>query len=275
MNLDNLLDMAKNLSYKIIKDIKDGYRTKFLDIPQVEHNIGESLIVNVADLHYKTITNDSYIRRTYAYVTEEVFENVISGKLIFPSVIINYGGQYLGAIIVRCERGDILTYVTHTTNNKIYLIPSISFEIDERYPYYNTTNILPKRNVKIFLSMSEYKTDVDKKNKKWKENRKAYNENYERVEKVAPIFSFKTPKFKVIEVAKKTAYLPNIKEGDIIYGEIPVIKETDNRKFGALHGIGTLTNWVTLYINDVKVNTISPKTFPSLFFNNIIVEEIK
>ena len=275
MNLDNLLDMAQNLFYKIIKYVNDGYRTKYLDIPQVEHNIDESLIVNVANLNYKTITDGSYIKHTFAYVTEEVFTNVISSKLIFPSIAIsNYGEQYLGAIIVRCERGDILTYVTRTTNNRIYLTPAISFEVDKKYPYY-TTNILPKRNVKIFLTISEYKAYVEKKNKKWKENRKAYNENYERVEKVAPIFSFKTPKFKVIEVAKKTAYLPNIKEGDIIYGEIPVIEETDNRKFGALHGIGTLTNWVTLYINDVKVNTISPKTFPSLFFNNIIVKEIK
>lgn len=269
--------MALNLSYKIIKEVKDGYHTKLLAIPQVEHNIDESLIVNVADLNYKTITHDSpYFRRTYAYVTEEVFANVIASKLIFPSVAISdYIGQYLGAIIVRCERGDILTYITRTAGNRIYLRPITTFEINPKYPYYETTNILPKRNVKIFLSMSEYKSDVDKKNKKLVENRKANDENHKRVEKVAPIFSFKTPKFKVIEVAKKTAYLPNIKEGDIIYGEIPVVKETDNRKFGALHGIGTITNWVTLYINDTKVNTISPKTFPSLFFNNIIVEEIK
>lgn len=269
--------MTKNLFYKIIKDVKDGYRTKYLDIPQVEHNIDESLIINIADLHYKTITNDrAYFSRTYAYVNEEIFNNVISNKLIFPSVDISiYDGQYIGAIIVRCERGDILTYITRTSDNRIYLTPAISFEINQKYPYYNTTNILPKRNVKIFLTKEAYKDYEDKKSKKWYENNKTNIENYKRVEKVAPTFSFRTPKFKVIEVAKKTAYLPNIKVGDIMYGEIPVIKETDNRKFGALHGIGTLTNWVTLYINDVKVNTISPKTFPSLFFNNIIVEEVK
>ena len=92
---------------------------------------------------------------------------------------------------------------------------------------------------------------------------------------MAPVFSLKTPKFRVVEISKKTDYLKNIKVGDIIYGEIPVIKATDERKFGALRGIGTLTNWVTLYVNDEKVNTISPKVFPNLFLINIIVEEVK
>ena len=93
--------------------------------------------------------------------------------------------------------------------------------------------------------------------------------------KMAPVFSLKTPKFRVVEISKKTDYLKNIKVGDIIYGEIPVIKASDERKFGALRGIGTLTNWVTLYVNDEKVNTISPKVFPNLFLINIIVEEVK
>lgn len=276
MNLDNLLGMTQNISYKIIKYVNDGYRTKLLDIPQVEHNIDESLIVNVADLHYKTITDGSYIKCTFAYVTEEVFTNIISPKLIFPSIAIsNYGGQYLGAIIVRCERGDILTYVTRTTNNRIYLTPAISFEIDKKYPYYNTTNILPKRNVKIFLSMSAYQTDKKKKKEK---NDARCNKDRELIKDLtrqAPVFSFTTPKFKVLEVVKETAYLPGVKVGDIVYGEIPVIRGTDNRKWGSMKGIGTRTNWISIYINNNKVNMISPVTFPSLFFNNIVVEEVK
>lgn len=267
--------MTKNLFYKIIADVKNGYRTQRLDIPEVNHNIDDSFIVNVSDLHYKIYTTDNAFKSRFAYVTQEVFDNIISDKLIFPSVSISYfGEQYIGAIIVKCERGDILTYITRNTKNIIYLRPLVSFEIDNHYTRYITNNVFPKRNVKIFLTKEEYKDDKNKKNKKYEDNRKIELENYERVEKVAPVFSFKTPKFEIIEIVKKTECLPNIKVGDIIYGELPIIKETDNRKFGALHGIGTMTNWITLYVNDVKVNTISPKIFPKLFFNNIIVKEI-
>ena len=69
--------------------------------------------------------------------------------------------------------------------------------------------------------------------------------------------------------------LNSVKVGDIIYGEIPVIKCTDDRKWGSMNGIGTRTNWISIYVNGSKVNTISPVTFPSLFFNNIVVEEVK
>ena len=267
--------MATKLFYKIIADVKDGYNTKRLDIPEVNHNIDDSFIVNVSDLHYKIYTTDGYVKHRFACITQEVFDNIISDKLIYPSVSISkYGECYIGAIIVRCNKGDILTYITRNTKNIIYLRPLVSFEVDNHYTRYTTDNVFPKRNVKIFLTKEEYENDKNKKNKKSEDNRKIELENYEKVEKVAPVFSFKTPKFKIIEIVKSTAYLPNIKVGDIIYGELPIIKETDNRKFGALHGIGTMTNWIILYVNDVKVNTISPKTFPMLFFNNIIVEEM-
>jgi hypothetical protein len=41
-----------------------------------------------------------------------------------------------------------------------------------------------------------------------------------------------------------------------------------------MKGIGTRTNWISIYINGTKVNSISPVTFPYLFFNNIVVEEV-
>lgn len=268
--------MAKNLFYKIISSVKEGYRTKILDIPQVEHNIDESLIVNINDFSFKRNTvNFSVFRRTYAYISKDMFFDVFANKLIFPTVVPStWGEKYLGAAIVRCDKGDILTYLTLTTDDKVYLRPAVMFRNESIFNIYETTNILPKRNVKVFLTKEEYDADEDKKTQKRNENDKIDIELYEKVEKTTPIFSFKTPKFKIIEIVKKTAYLKDAKVGDIIYGEIPVIKESDNCKFGTLHGIGTRTNWVNLYVNDVKVNTISPKTFPMLFFINFIVEEI-
>jgi hypothetical protein len=270
--------MAKNLFYKIItEEIDNKYnRLRIKEIPEVKHNIDESFIININDFTFKRNTVKLWTERTYAYITKDIFLNVFENKLIFPTVIpSHFGEKYLGAVIVRCNRGDILTYLSLTTDDKIYIRPVVMFNNDESvFNRYETSNILPKRNVKVFLTKEEYEADKDNKKQKHIENHKIENELTEKVEKTTPVFSFKTPKFKIIEIVKKTEYLKDAKVGDIIYGEIPVIKETDNRKFGNLHGIGTLTNWVTLYINDVKINTISPKTFPTLFFNNIIVEEI-
>ena len=134
---------------------------------------------------------------------------------------------------------------------------------------------MPNRSIKIFFTKEEYEADDKKKKEKSDARRKKDRELTENITRQAPVFSFTTPKFKVLEVAKKTAYLPDIKVGDIVYGKIPVIKGTDDRKWGSMKGIGTRTNWIYIYINDVIVNAISPLTFPSLFFNNIVVEEIK
>lgn len=269
--------MAKNLFYKIITSVKEGYRTKILDIPQIEHNIDESLIVNIDDFSFKRNTvNHSVFQRTYAYISKDIFFDVFANKLIFPTVVPStWGEKYLGAAIVRCDKGDILTYLTLTSDDKkVYLRPVVMFRDESIFNTYETTNVLPKRNVKIFLTKEEYDLDEDKKKQKRNENYKKDIELLEKVEKTTPVFSFKTPKFKIVEIVNKTAYLKDAKVGDIIYGEIPVIKESDNRKFGTLHGIGTRTNWVNLYVNDVKVNMISPKSFPMLFFTNIIVEKI-
>lgn len=268
--------MAKNLFYKIITSVKEGYRIKILDIPQVEHNIDESLIININDFSFKRDTvNHSVFQRSYAYISKDMFHDVFENKLIFPTVVPpTWGEKYLGAAIIRCNKGDILTYLTLTTDDKVYLRPVVMFRDESVHNRYETTNILPKRNVKVFLTKEEYDEDEDKKTQKRNENDKIDIELSEKVEKTTPIFSFKTPKFKIVEIVKKTAYLKDVKVGDIIYGEIPVIKESDNRKFGTLHGIGTRTNWVNLYVNDVKVNMISPKSFPMLFFTNFIVEEI-
>lgn len=66
--------MAKNLFYKIITSVKEGYRTKILDIPQIEHNIDESLIVNIDDFSFKRNTvNHSVFQRTYAYISKDIF----------------------------------------------------------------------------------------------------------------------------------------------------------------------------------------------------------
>lgn len=264
-----------NFYYKFLTCIGKGAEKKNLDYdkPLIEHNIPESHIIDYNSLKCKYFETQNYLRRCYMYLSEDDF-NVISDKIIFPSFYNSwYGKEYLGAIIVRCEFGDIITYL-YKYCDEIILEPVRRFNKNE-YRRYEICKELPNRAVKIFFTKEEW--EADKKNKKEKNDarRKKDRELTKNLTRQAPVFSFITPKFKVLEVVKETAYLPNVKAGDIVYAEIPVIKGTDDRKFGSMHGIGTKTNWISIYINDNNVNVISPVTFPSLFFNNIIVEEIK
>ena len=267
--------MANGYFYKFLTCVGKGEEKKNLkyDEPIIEHNIPESYIIDCNSLKCKYFETNDYWRYYYMYLEENDF-NIISDKIIFPSFYYShYGRDYIGAIIIRCEYGDVITYL-YKASNKIILKPVRRFKKNE-YDLYETCRELPNRSIKVFLTKEEFEADNKKKKEKNDARRKKDREITKDLTRQAPVFSFTTPKFKVLEVAKDTAYLPDVKVGDIIYGEIPVIKCTDDRKWGSMNGIGTKTNWISIYINGQKVNTISPVTLPSLFFNNIVVEEVK
>ena len=266
--------MGKGYFYKFLTWIGKGVEKEHLnyDEPLIEHNIPESYIIDADSLKCKYFKTGNYWAHLYMYLTEDDF-NVISDKIIFPSFYDSYyDKEYLGAIIVRCEYGDIITYL-YKNHDKIILEPVRRFKKDESR-YYETFGKLPNRSIKVFMTKDEFEADKTNKQEKNDARRNKDRELTKDLTRQAPVFSFTTPKFRVLEVAKETAYLPDIKVGDIVYGEIPVITGTDDHKRGSMKGIGTRTNWIFIYINGTKVNAISPVTFPSLFFNNIVVEEV-
>lgn len=258
---------------------------KRLEIPEIEHNFPEEMIVNINDIKsFRTDTIDAgkyFSKQNVISISESEFNSLFEDK-IFYQTNEQYNitlKPYIGCVLIRNFKGfDILTFVGKVSEyiDRVVLLPIHVLKHDNIYnEYLCSLGVIPKRNVKCYTSKEEMNAALDaaadKSKKKWDVELKKLEET----NKMAPVFSFKTPKFRIVEISKKTDYLKNAKVGDIIYGEIPVIKATDTRKFGTLHGIGTLTNWVTLYINDEKVNTISPKVFPNLFLTNIIVEEVK
>ena len=91
----------------------------------------------------------------------------------------------------------------------------------------------------------------------------------------APVFSFKSPKLKIVKIIKKTDWVKDAKEGDIIYGELPIIKiDENNDPHGCLYGGKSYSNFVNVYLNDQKVREISPIYFQDLFLKNYKVEEV-
>lgn len=260
--------------YKIITEIKGehAWDTKKLDVPEVNHNIPESYIVNVEDLRISKIEIGSWMSHTYKIISKEVFDN-ISNKILWPSELGMYCSErYQGSIIIRTKGyGDILTYINIRTNkdDKEYYCLTSAFKLYDN-DYYSITK-LPKRNIKIFTTKIDFTNDKKKKEfktkKKWNDELKKQKD----IRSQIPSFEFKTPKFKIVNIIKETEKT-SAKVGDIIQGILPVIDKNQQK---CLKGIGTTTNWIQVYINDKFDKSISPLTFQELFFNHYVVEQIK
>jgi len=263
-------------------NMKEGRNNRIrIKEPVIEHTYPNELIIDINELKtlsHHTLGGGFWKHRNVSFIDENEYNNVLKDKLFYPTQSPNYEfTSYIGAVMIHSASGyDILTYVGTRKEyaNKIMLLPIHMLKYGEYEEYMCMAGYLPKRNVKCFFKKEDIDEHFDKANAKAKANSEALKKASDHARSLAPVFSLKTPKFKITEVVKKTEYLRGAGVGDIIYAEIPVIKESDDRKFGALKGIGTLTNWVTLYVNDKPVNTISPKVFPQLFFYNIVVEEV-
>ena len=81
-------------------------------------------------------------------------------------------------------------------------------------------------------------------------------------------------KARIEKIIKETEWT-SAKEGDIIYGEIPVITKDDGSPRTRLYGGNSYTNDVYVYINGKFDRAISPLIFQKLFMNNYIVQEVK
>ena len=282
--------MASSITYRIQSFVK-RYQYGQLSrnnrertyAPLIEHNIPESYIVNSNDLgHIYDYEIGSYIIHRYLYIKEDQFKK-ISNNIIWPSekCSITKNTDYLGAIIYRINYNekdwDILCWLRQPrSSDKIELIPCNYIDDGKQYSRYYSMDELPNRKVKIFFTRKEWEDDQNQKQIERIAKCKESNDKRKEVTAGAPTFSFTTPKFKITNIVKKTDWIKDAKEGDIIYGELPIIK-TDNNGIakGCLYGGMSNSNYIKVYLNDVHIRTISPITFQDLFLNNYKVEEVK
>lgn len=241
--------------------------------PTVTHDIPEEYIVDKKDLCIFTKEIGKWSTKTYKCISLEAYDDLVDkGKILWPSEGYQTSDNYRGCIIIRTkEYGDILTYLNHKLDKdmKGYCVLTSAFQLYENDWYSKTT--LPKRNIKIFKTHEEYRKDLYIKENKSKEKKKDLSSKKAELLKTVPSFCFETPKFKIVKVVKETEKI-NAKEGDIIQGVLPVIDEYHKKR---LHGIGTMTNWIHVYVNGNEDKMISPVVFQDLFFTNYQVEIIE
>lgn len=228
-------------------------------------------IIDIDTLKLGRKTHKGCINYGIHTITHEVFDNAVKNNIIWPTekpyIDKNEHKEYLGAIVIRTKSDKyVLAFLIDTVYDDCIYVEPVSDLIKDNSYTYSYYRIFPARNVKCFESKDEYESNIAKKEKK-------YNIDFR---KFIPTFSMVTPKFKIIEIYSKTACAPNIKVGDTIHGEVPVIENVKGKDYpvSALHGCSYVNN-IHIYINDTYIKSISPINFQNMFFNNFKVEQVE
>lgn len=268
--------------YKIILNenaLKSWQNAKASDV-EITHNIPENKIVDFKKLGCRArVYGSTWYRSPTLIMDSNKFKEYVQPYLVYPTEnnykLFNKNIVSIGCAIVRGENGDIITYFSYDGENDCYILNPAYYINHYSYDFYNICiNNLPKRNIKIFMTYDEYLVDKQKKEHESTRKRQEKQQQLNTIKITVPVFSLWTPKFKIVQIVKKTDWLPNVKEGDIIVGELPVITNSNGCTKRHLNGGMSYSNYINVHVNDDFVRSISPLTFQDLFFNNYIVEQI-
>ena len=75
----------------------------------------------------------------------------------------------------------------------------------------------------------------------------------------------------VVEINYKTDSLPNVKVGDVIYGELDVVDENGKSK---IRVASSYVSYIKVYVNDEHVNTLQMSKFGEIMADNYKLKRI-
>ena len=238
---------------------------------EVTHDFPEEYIVSMDDIVLDNRTEViGALKQSYLYMDKTDY-NYIKPVIIWPTYTLNVidTSDYVGAFVVRTiDERDVLCYIEKCGEVIPWKQRVNHEELNHVFVYR-----FPKRNIKCFLKKEDYEKDLSKKCKQAEKEYVKYVDKKEELCNI-PAIALTSPQFKIISVVKKTKWL-TAKEGDVIYGSLPVI-ETDNQGVAhkLLKGIGTQTNYINVYVNGKFERQMGPLDFPKLFLENYKVEII-
>lgn len=139
-----------------------------------------------------------------------------------------------------------------------------------KYVYLAFPNVykMSKNKRKVFLSNEDLqennKQNVQKAKEKITKIRNKFNETNNGTIKLT------TPKFEIVEINKSTDNVPDAKVGDVIYGEMTVLENGQNK----LHIASVYVNYITLYKNDEKIKSLPPSVFGDIMAKNFKLKQV-
>ena len=121
---------------------------------------------------------------------------------------------------------------------------------------------------KVFLSNEDLQENNKQNDKKAKEKRANVSKKFEETNNGT--IKLTTPKFEITEINKNTDSVPDAKVGDVIYGEMDVLKNGHN----VIHIASVYVNYITLYKNGEKIKNLSPSVFGDVMAKNFKLKQI-
>lgn len=140
-----------------------------------------------------------------------------------------------------------------------------NYKIREGYYLLSVCDV-PHTNTRIRCFETE-EAAIDEYNKRQEKNsarRKALWDAIDNAPNNGDIY-LATPKYIVKRIHIKTNYLSDVKEGDIVYGRITVIKDGKNK----LNKSSRYANYIDLYVNDTFSKTLPMNVFGDLMSKNM------
>lgn len=236
----------------------------------ITFNFPEEKVVEMKDLNYEYKRKSYNSDRYRFYITKENLA-LVKDKIMWTTENYENDVDY-GTLFMRTEEDGrvIPVHICRNTDDEFDLFP-----IERILEKINIWVAWPSRSVKVFETYEEFIADKRKKEKKRLSNLKQHIEAVDTVGKTNPEFSLKTPELKIIKVLKKTDKL-KAKVGDIIQGELPVLKRNDKGFVtGCLYGGMSYSNYITCYVNGELIKSLSPLHFQQIFEENYVVETVE
>lgn len=268
-----MIKSKKYFSYLRKKSLKDGFWNKTISSID-SSDVPPKYIVDIRDLKLRTWRNNEYTMWSESWLVVKEGLDKIQECAVWSTETFWYrGGEECNkCVFVKDYGNNVIPCYVIEENEMTKLIPIARLEHDYIDSSYKTFTKFPSRNVRFFFKKEDWEADDNKrKNTSISKSKKSHEAAVE-ASKTNDVFSFKTPKMKVVKILKSTDKA-NVSVGDTIYGEIPVFDRYDNGNLrGLLNGVGTCTNYVNLYCNDKLLNRMSPLLFQDLFTQNLVVE---
>lgn len=239
-------------------------------------NIPEEYYIDNTDLfigNYDDSSRSYYFRRSiYGFlIKKEVLDNEckslytvdpISGdsrRIVFVKINNKLSTTHSASITItgRASADDwTVCFVREADDN---------YKIREGY-YLLSVSDIPHTNTRNRCFETE-EAAIDEYNKRQEKNaarRKAKLDAIDNAPNNGDIY-LATPKYIVKRIHIKTNYLSHVKEGDIVYGRITVLKEGKNK----LNTSSCYANYIDLYVNDTFSKTLPMNVFGDLMSKNM------
>lgn len=160
-----------------------------------------------------------------------------------------------------------LRYILSTDNWTFVFRTKVKYYSNEESTFLEIQRHIPKSPQKLFLNVDEMVEHYKKEEAKRQEKNNAEAAKVQATNN-GPLV-MQTPVKTIKFINKPTDFIPNAKVGDTIYGTLTII---DKNGKSSLSTQSVYVNYISVYLNNKKINTLPMSTFGLVMSKNFVLE---